>query len=186
MTRDQIVAMQRRIGVEADGWWGPQSIAACQSWLRRLMPLPNPWPKQHESALVDFYGPAGDESKLVSLSVAGMGLQYDGHEVRTVRCHRRVAASLGRVLTALGGIAPGILTQYDGCYANRSMRGAARPSLHARGAAIDFASSSNGNATHWPARATMPLEVMEAFAREGWLAAGAFWGRDAMHFQATV
>jgi hypothetical protein len=31
----------------------------------------------------------------------------------------------------------------------------------------------------------MPLEIMEAFAREGWLAAGAFWGRDAMHFQAT-
>jgi hypothetical protein len=26
---------------------------------------------------------------------------------------------------------------------------------------------------------------MEEFAKEGWLAAGAFWGRDAMHFQAT-
>jgi hypothetical protein len=31
----------------------------------------------------------------------------------------------------------------------------------------------------------MPIQVMEEFAKEGWLAAGAFWGRDAMHFQAT-
>jgi hypothetical protein len=31
----------------------------------------------------------------------------------------------------------------------------------------------------------MPIEVMECFAREGWLSAGAFWGYDAMHFQAT-
>jgi hypothetical protein len=31
----------------------------------------------------------------------------------------------------------------------------------------------------------MPLAVMEEFSREGWLAAGAFWNRDAMHFQAT-
>jgi hypothetical protein len=31
----------------------------------------------------------------------------------------------------------------------------------------------------------MPLEVMEAFAREGWLSAGAFWGRDSMHAQAS-
>jgi hypothetical protein len=27
--------------------------------------------------------------------------------------------------------------------------------------------------------------VMEFFAVGGWLSAGAFWGRDAMHFQAT-
>jgi len=26
---------------------------------------------------------------------------------------------------------------------------------------------------------------MEAFAREGWLSAGAAWLRDGMHFQAT-
>jgi hypothetical protein len=31
----------------------------------------------------------------------------------------------------------------------------------------------------------MPIEVMEEFAKEGWLPAGAFWSRDAMHFQAT-
>ncbi len=66
------------------------------------------------------------------------------------------------------------------------MRGGSTPSLHARGAAVDLDPDYNGNLVSWPAKAAMPLEVMEAFAREGWLAAGAFWGRDAMHFQATV
>jgi hypothetical protein len=31
----------------------------------------------------------------------------------------------------------------------------------------------------------MPFGVMKAFAREGWLSAGAFWQRDSMHAQAT-
>jgi hypothetical protein len=31
----------------------------------------------------------------------------------------------------------------------------------------------------------MPIEVMEAFARQGFKPAGAFWGRDAMHMEAT-
>ena len=65
------------------------------------------------------------------------------------------------------------------------MRGGSRPSLHARAAAIDLDPGNNGLVTHWPMKATMPLEVMEAFAREGWLPAGAFWSRDAMHFQST-
>lgn len=36
----------------------------------------------------------------------------------------------------------------------------------------------------WPVKADMPLEVMEEFAIEGWLSAGAFWGYDS-NFQAT-
>ena len=39
---------------------------------------------------------------------------------------------------------------------------------------------------HWPMQADMNLDVMEAFAREGWISAGSFWGYDAMHFQATL
>jgi hypothetical protein len=33
--------------------------------------------------------------------------------------------------------------------------------------------------------ADMPIEVMEAFARQGFKPAGAFWGRDAMHMEGT-
>jgi hypothetical protein len=68
---------------------------------------------------------------------------------------------------------------------NRPMRGGSLPSLHARGAAIDLAPSTNQFRESWPRSANMPIEVMEAFSREGWVAAGAHWGYDAQHFQAT-
>jgi hypothetical protein len=38
----------------------------------------------------------------------------------------------------------------------------------------------------WPVSADMPLEVMEAFAREGWVGLGWLIGRDAMHYQTTT
>jgi len=185
MTQDQIKEMQGRIGATPDGFWGPRSMAACQAHLRGLMPRPNPWPVASEEGLTRFYGHAGDESHLVALPVAGLGLRYAGKEVRTVRCHVKVSASLLRILAELSVSFPEVVAQYAGCYANRPMRGGSRPSLHARGAAIDLAAGTNGNLTAWPVRGTMPLGVMEVFAKEGWLSAGAFWGRDGMHFQAT-
>jgi hypothetical protein len=186
MNQSQIKAMQARIGVTADGFWGPRSIAACKTHLLRMMPTPNPWPAQDQRSLQRFYGSPGDKSKLVSLPVVGLGIKYEGQTVRTIRCHSRVAGSLERVLRKIAN-SPFryVLQEFDGCYNNRNMRGGSLPSLHARGAAIDFMAGSNGNATSWPVRASMPLEVMEMFAQEGWLSAGAFWGRDAMHSQAT-
>lgn len=185
MNRDQIIEMQRRIGTIPDGFWGPKSIAAVQSYLRSLMPANSPWPGTSQGELIEFYGAAGDESKLVPVNVAGLGVKYDGQDTSTIRCHRKCAESLRRVIAALSKSHPEILAQYAGCFNNRPMRGGTTPSLHARGAAIDFDPDTNGNHTSWPVVATMPLAVMEAFAREGWIAAGAFWGRDAMHFQAT-
>jgi len=191
MTTADIEAMQRKIDgagfpLAIDGQWGPKSRAACQSYLRSLMPTPNPWPSQDESSLASYYGDAGDEDYLVRLPVAGLGVAYDGQPVSGIRCHRRVSYSLGLVLAAIAaGPHRGILAHYAGCYNFRAMRGSSRISTHARGIAVDFASGLNGNQTPWPEKATMPLEVMEAFAREGWLPAGAFWHRDSMHFQAT-
>lgn len=185
MKTSDIIAMQRRIGTNPDGFWGPKSIAACQKHLRSLMPAGARWPASSQASLSAFYGAAGDESKLVSLDVSGLGLKYDGKPVKTVRCHGRVADSLKRVLVALSKTHPEILAQYAGVFNDRPMRGGNLPSLHARGAAIDLAPDTNRNKQSWPASAMMPLEVMEAFAQEGWLPAGAFWGRDAMHFQAT-
>jgi hypothetical protein len=185
MNKQQIIALQSRIGAIPDGFWGPQSIAACQKHLRALMPKPNPWPEQSQSALTAFYGPTGD-SRLTRISVRGMGVRYDGQPVSGISVHQKCADSLARVLTAISKSPfAGILGEFGGVYAHRPMRGGSLPSLHARGAAIDLAPGTNGLHTHWPTRATMPLEVMEMFAEEGWLAAGAFWGRDAMHFQAT-
>jgi hypothetical protein len=185
MNANQIKAIQAKIGTEPDGFWGPKSIAAAQKHLKRLMPSPNPWPKTDQKSLTDFYGAAGDESKLVALDVSGLGVKYGGKAVRAIRCHAKIADSLKRVLERLSKSHPEILAQYAGCFNNRPMRGGSLPSLHARGAAVDFDPDENGNHTVWPVRATMPFEVMEEFAKEGALAAGAFWGRDAMHMEFT-
>jgi hypothetical protein len=184
--RDDIIAIQLKVGAEPDGFWGPKSIAATQKHLRKLMACTVPWPKTDEKSLTDFYGAPGDENQLVALNVEGLGVAYDRKPVTVMRCHKKAAPSLKRILTEISkGPHAKLLQLYAGIYNNRPMRGGSRPSLHARGAAIDLDPDRNGLVTHWPMKATMPLAVMEAFAREGWLAAGAFWSRDAMHFQAT-
>lgn len=184
MNSNEIKLIQQTIGVTPDGFWGPKSIAACQKHLRALMPSPNPWPASDEKSLAAFYGAAGDESKLVNLP-APVAMFYEGKRIKTIRCHVKVADSLARALTGAYAVCPEVVEIYDGCYNNRPMRGGSRPSLHARGAAIDLWASANMNKQAWPVSAKMPFAVMEAFAREGWLAAGAFWSRDAMHFEAT-
>ena len=182
----RIAGLQKRVGAAPDGIWKTKSILACQRYLRGMMPNPNPWPKSDQASLTAFYGKAGDESQLVYLpEPVDLKLYDKTGEVTKIRCHKKVAASLARALTAAYAIHPDVVSRYFGCYVNRPMRGGSTPSLHARGAAIDLDANRNGNHTHWPLRATMPIEVMECFAREGWLPAGAFWHRDAMHFQAT-
>lgn len=185
MIKTQIQAIQERIGVNPDGDFGPVSREACRNHLLALMPDPYPWPSSRDDALTAFYGKAGDESNLVNLPVVGLGVKYDGAVVKSVRCHKRVAASL---LTALEEIAAGpcalILSQYAGCYNYRNMRGGTRQSKHSWGVAIDLAPQTNTLYRSWPNEATMPFEVMESFARQGWTSAGAFWNRDAMHFEA--
>jgi len=187
MTRELITSMQRRIGATPDGFWGPKSTAAAQRHLRALMPKPSPWPTTDQASLTRFYGAAGDESQLVAIDVRGLGVMFDGSNVSTIRCHRKVSESLLRIIKAIAASPnAAILRTYAGVYNNRNMRGGSLPSLHARGAAIDLDPANNRNLWHWPTRSTMPLGVMEIFACEGWLAAGAFWSRDSMHFQATL
>lgn len=186
MTSKEIIALQKRIGTVPDGFWGPASTAAAQAYLRSLMPAVSPWPKPDQTSLTAFFGQPGDESRLVNLDVGGVLMLYDGKPVKTVRCHCKVADSLKRILTAIHRSQwRYVLSDYAGCYNNRPMRGGSLPSLHARGAAIDLRPATNGNRVHWPTKADMPIEVCELFAVEGWLAAGPFWSRDGMHFQAT-
>lgn len=191
MHRSEIVDMQRRIGTTPDGFWGPKSIAACQRHLRRLMPSPSPWPATTQAALTRFYGQPGDETQLVEIRFP-YRMYYEGKLVARSRCHRRVHDSLLAVLTEIGdrwSAKRGVMEEaedYGGVYNNRPMRNGNLPSLHARGAAIDLDPDDNGNLMPWPVAADMPLEILEAFARQGWVSAAAFWGRDAMHFQATA
>lgn len=184
MTTDEIISLQKHLGVEPDGFWGPASINALQRHLKGIMPTPNPWPKSDRASMTAFYGEPGDERQLIYL-VPSVPLLYEGKLCSRVRCHRKVAESLARILPRAFSGAPSIISVFDGCYNFRPMRGSTSLSIHSWGAAIDFDAEHNGNHDHWPVNSTMPLRVMEEFAREGWVSAGAFWGRDAMHFQAT-
>lgn len=184
MNIEDIVSIQERIGTVADGFWGPKSIAAAKIYLHRMNAHSRQWPGTSQAELQKFYGSHGDESMLVSIQ-APKGLLYEGGQCSTVRCHKKVADSLSRILDRLANEAPEIAAQYAGCYNNRKMRGGSLPSMHARGAAVDFAPDDNGNLVHWPAVATMPWKVIEIFAAEGWKSAAVHWGRDAMHFEAS-
>lgn len=187
MKTAEIIALQKRIGTTPDGFWGPRSIIAGQAHLRALMPSPNPWPLRDQASLGAFYGQPGDLRQLVNIDVGKLGVEYEDEPVHKIRVHVRCAESLLRILTAIHrGPFAYVLLDYAGVFNPRPMRGGNTPSLHARGAAIDLRPLSNGNHAHWPTASDMPIEVMEEFAREGWLPAGAFWSRDAMHFQATA
>lgn len=189
MTTKEIQHVQMRVGAVPDGFWGPQSIAACQRHLLSLMPKPNPWPTHDR--LRAFYGEPGDESNLVSITFP-YPMFYDGKVVKSTRVHRKCAASLRRVLDDIGeslGTRSDIMDEasdYGGCFNFRLKRGGGSYSLHAYGAAIDLDADDNTFRNHWPMQSDMPIEIMECFAREGWKSGGAFWGYDAMHHEAVA
>lgn len=190
MTKQEIIGMQRKIGVAPDGVWGQKSTDACKAYLRSLMPRNNPWPRSDVGSLKRFYGEPGDETNLVVIQFPYRML-YDGKAVSRTRVHKKCAESLLRVLERIKGRfndAPDIVdeaTDYSGCYNFRKKRGGTTYSLHAWGAAIDLDADDNTFRDPWPQQADMPLEIMEEFAKEGWKSAGAAWGYDAMHFEAT-
>lgn len=183
----RIKEIQSRIGTEQDGVWGAKSRAAVKRHLLSLMPSHNPWPDSTERALRAYYGDPGDALNLTAIPVSGLGVKYCGKNVSSITCHKKVSDSLLEILTEISNSPDRkLLENYAGVYNPRRIRGGKAWSVHAWGAAIDIEPTLNGNRTPWPAIATMPLTVMEAFARHGWTAAGAFWGRDAMHFEATA
>lgn len=190
MNSEHIKSIQERVGTIPDGFWGPKSISACKSYLKSLMPDPNPWPYQDQSSLRKFYGSPGDENNLVTFEFP-FPMYYEGKKVTKSRCHKKVKDSLLRVLTNIGksyGTQREIMEEaedYSGIYNYRLKRGGSTYSLHAWGAAIDLDADDNSFKDAWPIKADMPLEIMEFFAKEGWTSAGAFWGYDAMHMQAT-
>lgn len=185
MTKTEILRTQERVGTVADGFWGPKSTAAAKRHLRAMMPSPNPWPSSSQSALRRFYGSPDENGPIVRIQAPSWLRLYDTDKrVRSISCHEKVSDSLLIALLEAYQYAPDLVRRYFGCHVDRPMRGGRLPSTHAYGAAIDLAASTNRNRQHWPTSANMPIEVMEAFAKEGWAPAGAFWSRDAMHMQA--
>jgi hypothetical protein len=197
MNPTEIQAMQQRIKdrydplLKVDGFWGPKSQASCRAYLRSLMPKPNPWPNNDQRSLRRFYGEPGDESNLVMIDLP-YPMFYDGKRVTRTRVHKKCEASLLRILTAIRDLMPqhphitDEAQDFGGIFNDRPKRGGTSRSVHAWGSAIDLDADDNTFRDSWPMRSDMPLEIMEAFAREGWTSAGAFWGYDAMHFEACA
>lgn len=189
MKRTEIEDMQFQLGVDDDGFWGPISQKACRDYLRSLCPN-NPWPTSDRKSVEAFFGQPGDESNLVSFDFP-YPMFYGDKQVTKSRCHRLVKDSLLRILNNIGLLYGGHrdireeAEDYGGIYNFRAKRGGKSLSLHSWGIAIDLDADDNSFRSSWPMQADMPLEIMEEFAKEGWTAAGAFWGYDAMHFQAT-
>ena len=166
MNQAEIQHMQRRIGVEPDGFWGPKSISACQRHLRSLMPARNPWPRSNRASVEAFYGKPGDESNLVPFDFP-FPTYYGGKRVLKGRCHYKVKDSLLRILTEIGSkysTDRGIIEEaedYGGIYNYRPKRGSSSLSLHSWGIAIDLDADDNTFRDSCPMRADMPLEIME-------------------------
>jgi len=186
MTIEEIKNLQAKIGTKVDGLWGPKSKAAVGSYLRSKAPKVIPWPHTSQKSLKAFYGDPWDNEPIIMVDAPDwLRLYNEDQPIQFITCHKKVAKSLLRALESAYEAAPNVVKKYYGCHVDRRMRGGHQPSLHAYGAAIDLDAGTNRNMQLWPHSATMPIEVMEAFASEGWLCAGAIWGRDAMHFQAT-
>lgn len=192
MTREEIQSIQKRIGAEPDGWWGPNSMESCQRHLRSLLPHPSPFPSPATEKMAEYYGPAG-EVPLVQVPVPYRMRLYDEDKlVKAVTIHERLAPSLAGIFSDIIAVFPtpqdrdrAGVTKFFGSFVNRPQRGGTRPSKHAFGAAIDLDATRNGLHTPWPTKSAMPLEVFEVFARRGWVGLGWLIWRDAMHFQAT-
>ena len=153
------------------------------------------WPLQRDCDR--FYGnPRGAnagpsakwESANLTLVKCPWVLRYAGKPVKGLRVHKKVAASLTKVLDAiwvrLGRSQAEIdrigMSIYGGGYNFRLMRGGSSLSMHSWGCALDFDPARNGMGNSKPA---MDKRVVEEFEREGW-EWGGHW-KDGMHFQAA-
>lgn len=188
MTITEIKAIQTKIGAKPDGRWGKESVKKCKEYLIRLAGTRNRFPNDTQSSLEAYYGTWGDAGyeERGTLTVAGLGIEYMGKPVTKITCHRKVQESLYFILKEISESDHAwILKHYAGCYQARAQRNGNKPSRHGWAIAIDLNPPNNGNLTKWPEVATMPFGIIEIFAKHGWMSAAVWWGRDAMHFQAT-
>jgi hypothetical protein len=197
MNKTDIKFTQGRVGAVVDGFWGPESTRKAKSHLRAMMPsgrFPTQRQVRSNRSIFGTHGVpdgASPPTKRIRLPFALHLYGDSAHLVRTLGPHEKCADALLSVFQRLDQEfakserkEAGILDYY-GIYNPRSTRGGSVWSMHAYAIAIDLDAGRNQNRNHWPVASHMPIRVMECFAKEGFLAAGAFWSRDAMHFQST-
>lgn len=167
----------------------------------------NNWPKQDRASMNTFYGNPdanGDglsdrvweANNLTTIKPPyRMVLAWDtSKSISTIRCHKKVADSLLRVLNAIKAhygtqeaIEKARMHLYGGCWNFRAMRGGHNLSVHSWGAAIDLDPEANAFGKRWKdGTGMMPRAVVDIFEREGWVWGGPWSKADAQHFQAAT
>ena len=209
----QLAAVEREIDTGVvDGFLGPQTDFAILNlvflskhgqlphrWVGHQQHIPNPnnWPEERPETLNDFYGPPNEEgTELVTISVPyPHKLSWDpSTRVNRIKCHRKVAASIERVLSkvvdAYGrqDISRLGLDLWGGCFNFRLKRGGTTPSMHSWGIAMDY--DPDRNRLSWGfSRATFASPDFDPWWKcwedEGWVSLGRTQNRDWMHLQAA-
>ncbi|MCC5973179.1 MAG: hypothetical protein JJT81_03920 [Rubellimicrobium sp.] len=211
----RILAVQGFEPGPVDGWAGHNTRAALTAWqvrretgqdwqvTRRPVQASGPqhgpdtaqaaYPSQ--SAMVPFYGPAGGPEATAGIVALPFAFQLSwnlSQEIRSFRCHRRLAAPLTSIfaetarhygqarMTALR------LHIWGGCFNHRNMRGGSALSTHAWGAAVDL--DPERNMLSWGRdRAALAQGDYDAFWRivetHGATSLGKVADRDWMHLQ---
>ena len=193
-----------------DGYWGPQTDFAFGEleYFERFgrLPLPwrdvdgpegnpNHWPPETGAALRAFYGEPGNPPLVEIEPPYPLRLSWAlGTPVTRVACHRKVAASLQRVLARVfdaygpARIRELRLDRYGGGFNARRKRGGTSWSTHAWGIALDF--DPEHNRLQWGRdRAAFARPVYDpwwaAWEAEGWVSLGRAADFDWMHVQAA-
>ncbi len=182
--------IQKKIGVEADGILGPQTLSALHRALG--ITVPPLWPTQEEvRSGSSRFGAPGNEGSLVSV-VPAYPLCYEGKVVRSIRVHQYIARDVQEVFREVlahygqAEIERLGLDQYGGSYAYRNTSRGRALSMHAWGIALDFAPQSNAYDTRAP-RASLSHSDCAAWwdiwESHGAVSLGRECGYDWMHVQ---
>ena len=191
--KDRIRAIQRHLGVTADGVIGPVTLGAIEKVLgidaaNVLVSIPT---QAQVRSGTSVYGPPGREDNLVNVTPP-YTLYYEGQPVKTIRVHRlvagRVAAALRAVLDHYGEarIRELGLDQYSGSYNYRSTSTGSSLSMHAWGIALDFDAENNTYGMRRPEARLSGDEYVawwEAWEAQGAVSLGRERDYDWMHIQ---
>lgn len=173
----------------------------------------NNWPAPSAEAMNRFYGnprgsrgpnPQWEAENIVNLvpphqlyypatNAKGQITNKRGVKLTRLRVHKKVKASLTRILQRIGDeCTPEEIKKYEldicgGVYVYRAMRGGQSLSVHSWGAAIDLSHIINAWKKKWTGAkgGMMPEKVIKIFEDEGWTFGGVWRTADAMHFEAT-
>lgn len=190
--KEQIRAVQKKLGLTVDGDAGPKTWAAIYKAIvgeEEEEPVTNAWPRwSNEAEVRKFFTPL----KLVQITPPyplRIKLNSGWKPLRTLTCHAKVAGSLSRILMEikahykgdLAAIRKAGMDSCGGVYVDRPVTGGKRKSMHAYGAAIDMGVERNQLYT----KGDMPAAVIAIYKDEGWRWGGDYKSRkDPMHFEA--